>query len=31
MKVLRKVEEKGRTTYNEVADELVEEYTANKG
>mmetsp|Transcript_1908 Transcript_1908/g.2282 ORF Transcript_1908/g.2282 Transcript_1908/m.2282 type:complete len:323 (+) Transcript_1908:22-990(+) len=31
MKVMRKVEEKGKTTYNEVADELVEEYTANKG
>jgi hypothetical protein len=26
MKVCRKVEEKGRTTYNEVADELVAEF-----
>lgn len=25
MKVCKKVEEKGKTTYNEVADELVEE------
>lgn len=31
MKVMRKVEEKGKTTYNEVADELVREYTENKG
>ena len=31
MKVMEKVEQKGRTTYNEVADELVEEYTSGKG
>lgn len=30
MKVCRKVEEKGVTTYNEVADELVKEFAAQK-
>lgn len=29
MKVCKKVEEKGKTTYNEVADELVEEVSAH--
>ncbi len=28
MKVCEKVESKGRTTYNEVADELVQEFSA---
>jgi transcription factor Dp-1 len=31
MKVFRKVEEKGNTTYNEVADELVREVIAERG
>lgn len=31
MKVCRKVEEKGKTTYNEVADELVREVLAERG
>ena len=30
MKVCNKVEEKGKTTYNEVADELVLEFTAQQ-
>jgi hypothetical protein len=30
MKVCRKVEEKGHTTYNEVADELVREFVMNR-
>jgi len=30
MKVCKKVEEKGKTTYNEVADELVKEFMDGK-